>query len=222
MMEATLAFATAQVEENESRQRAGDVAGLTHSEAGAMAAHELQRTLVLLDSLEGEDWEQPTACTLWNVRDMTSHLAGACAGFASFAEFRQQYLQNPYLRQAEMSIDGINQRQVEDRAGVAPDDLIAELRAVGPKATRTRQRLPGLLRALPVPFGPPLGTVPVSYLTDLIYTRDMWRHRLDICQATGREMEVTAGHDARVTALVVRDLARKLAPDAARATPSGG
>ena len=210
MMEATLTLATAQVVENQSRQRAGDVAGLTHSEAGAMAAHELQRTLAVLDSLEAEDWEQPTACTLWNVRDMTSHLAGACAGFVSFSEFRRQYLQNPYMRQARVSIDGINQRQLEDRAGAAPAELIAELRAVGPKAIRTRQKLPGLLRALRVPFGPPLGTVPVAYLTDLIYTRDMWMHRLDICQTTGREMEVTTGHDGRVTALVVRDLARKL------------
>ena len=37
-------------------------------------------------------------------------------------------------------------------------------------------------------------------------------HRLDICKATGREMVQTPRHDGRITALVVRDLARKLRP----------
>jgi uncharacterized protein (TIGR03083 family) len=56
---------------------------------------------------------------------------------------------------------------------------------------------------------PPLGFVPLAYLTDLIYTRDMWMHRLDICRATGRAMEITPGHDGRIVALVVRDLNRR-------------
>ena len=141
---------------------------------------------------------------------MAAHLAGACAGHASWAEFKRQNIQNPYLPEAEMKIDGINQRQVEDRAEATPNDLIAELREVGPKAIRTRQRLPGLLRAIPVPFGPPLGTVPIGYMTDLIYVRDMWMHRVDICQATGREMALTPDHDGRIIALVMRDLGKRL------------
>jgi hypothetical protein len=35
-------------------------------------------------------------------------------------------------------------------------------------------------------------------------------HRLDICRATGREFELTAGHDGRITALVMKDVSRKL------------
>jgi hypothetical protein len=54
--------------------------------------------------------------------------------------------------------------------------------------------------------------VPLDYLIDLIYTRDMWMHRLDICRATGREMVQTPQHDGRITTLVVRDLARKHTP----------
>ena len=66
------------------------------------------------------------------------------------------------------------------------------------------------MRAIPVPFGPPLGTAPIGYLTDVIYLRDMWMHRLDICRATGREMKLTPEHDGRIVALVMRDLGIKL------------
>lgn len=183
---------------------------LTHLETGRLATAELERMLDLLGSLSAEDWQQPTACTLWNVREMATHLAGACAGYASWAEFKRQYIQNPYLREASPKVDGINRRQVEDRAEVTPTALIAELGEVGPKAIRTRQRLPWLLRAIPIPFGPPLGTKPIGYLTDLIYVRDMWMHRLDICRATGRQMALDPDHDGRLVALVMRDVAKNL------------
>lgn len=186
------------------------IPALGHKEAGKLAKAELECTLDRLESLSGDDWSQPTACTLWDVRDMAAHLAGACAGFASWQQFKRLYLQNPYIREAEMAIDGINRLEVEDRAGDPPEEIIAELREVGPRAIRTRQRLPWLLRSLPIPFGPPLGTVPVGYLTDLIYIRDMWMHRVDICFATGRSMTFTPGHDDRIVALVVRDLEKKL------------
>ena len=88
----------------------------------------------------------------------------------------------------QMMVDGMNERQLADRAGRTPDQLISELRAVGPKGIRTRQRLPWPLRKLPIPWGPPLGTTPVDYLTDLIYTRDTWMHRADICRAAGMRM----------------------------------
>ena len=35
-------------------------------------------------------------------------------------------------------------------------------------------------------------------------------HRYDICAATGKKMVVTSEHDGRLTALVVRDIGRKL------------
>jgi hypothetical protein len=107
-------------------------------------------------------------------------------------------------------VDALNQIQIEDRAGASPAELMAELEQVGPKAIATRQGLPLLLRALRVPFGPPLGFVRVDYLTDLIYPRDTWCHRLDICRATGREMILTAEHDGRIMALVMRELAAKI------------
>jgi hypothetical protein len=109
-----------------------------------------------------------------------------------------------------MLVDAANARQISDRAECSPAELINELRNVGPAAIRSRQKLPWLLRVLTVPMGPPLGTVPVAYLTDLIYTRDTWMHRVDICRATGKNMVQTSEHDGRIVALIIRDLAKKL------------
>ena len=59
-----------------------------------------------------------------------------------------------------------------------------------------------------MPFGPPLGTRPIGYLTDRIYTRDAWMHRVDIARATGRELVLTPEHDGRIVADVVAEWAR--------------
>jgi hypothetical protein len=37
----------------------------------------------------------------------------------------------------------------------------------------------------------------------------MWMHRLDICKATGRKMQLDSAHDARIIALIIYDLAMK-------------
>ena len=42
---------------------------------------------------------------------------------------------------------------------------------------------------------------------DVIYTRDTWMHRVDLAQATGLPLELTADHDGRLVADVVRDWA---------------
>jgi hypothetical protein len=110
-----------------------------------------------------------------------------------------------------MKIDAMNAQQLADRVGRSPAELISELCRVGPKAINTRQRLPWLLRKLRIiPFGPPHGTKSVGYLTDLIFTRDTWSHRMDICGATGQPFFQTAEHDGRLVALVMRDLAQRL------------
>lgn len=182
---------------------------LGHAEAYQMALVELQKFLELAESLDAAGWSRPTACSLWDVRQMVAHLAGAAEGYLSFKEFKRQNTSpelKRYAAQGLKNIDATNQLQVDDRANRTPAELIAELREIGPKAIYNRHKLPGWLRAVRLPI-PLLGFVPVGYLTDLIYTRDMWMHRLDICRATGREMRLAPDHDGRMVALVVRDLA---------------
>jgi uncharacterized protein (TIGR03083 family) len=182
---------------------------LTKEEAGQLARVELGRVIDLLEQLAGEDWEQATDCTEWNVKQMAAHLSGACAGHASWGEFRRQYVTNPHMKLREDKIHGVNRRQVIDRAGQAPAEHIAELKAVGERAIRTRQRIPGIIRAIRAPLQP-LGVVPVRYLLDTIYTRDQWMHRMDICRATGHDMHMTHAHDGRLMDLVAADMATKL------------
>ena len=184
------------------------IPALNHAEAGVMAREELNRLLAVFESLSEDDWGQPTDCTKWSVCDILAHQAGAYAGFASWGEFRRTMKAKP--GPGQMQIDAINAQQLADRAGRSPAELIGELHQVGPKAINTRQRLPWPLRKLRVPMGPPLGTTAVEYLTDLIYTRDTWMHRVDICRATGRPFTQTPEHDGRSVALVLRDLAHKL------------
>jgi uncharacterized protein (TIGR03083 family) len=187
---------------------------LSHPEAAAMATVELECFLTLAESLAPTDWDQPTLCPLWNVRQVVAHVTGAAASYARWSEFRRQlspFVQRPYWQAGFSLPDALNQIQVDDRHTATLADLLAELREVGPRAIATRKRLPAVLRAVRLPL-PLLGVAPLGYLTDLIYTRDMWMHRLDLCRATGREMVQTPQHDGRITALVVRDLARKLTP----------
>lgn len=196
------------VEMRDDTLDAAQIPALAHDEAGAMAREELNRFLALVESLSGDDWQQATDCTEWTVRDILAHQAGSYAGSASWSEFKRHMSAKPGPDQ--MQVDAINACQLADRAGHSPADLISELRRVGPKGINTRQRLPWLLRKLPIPFGPPLGTVPIEYLTDLIFTRDTWMHRIDICRATDRPFLQTPEHDGRMVALVLRDLAQKL------------
>ena len=49
----------------------------------------------------------------------------------------------------------------------------------------------------------------MAYLFDVVLTRDPWMHRVDIARATGRELELTPGHDGRIVADVVGEWARR-------------
>jgi uncharacterized protein (TIGR03083 family) len=193
-----------------ARENARSIPGMTHAEAGQLATTELERLLSVVESLSGDDWNQPTDCTEWTVRDMVAHLAGACAAYTSWSEFFHQMVRNPYMRSAKAPVDAINRLQIEDRAGRSPEELVAELREVGPKAARNRYRVPWLVRNLRAPFGEPLGFALIGYLLNTIYTRDQWMHRADLCRTTGQTMRLTDQHDARIVELVLRDLAQKL------------
>jgi uncharacterized protein (TIGR03083 family) len=173
----------------------------------AAAEEEYRRLDVLLRSLTAEDWARPTDCTEWDVRAMVAHLAGAGASNASVRELLRQSWRARQVARTGDFVDKINEVQVRERADRSPAQLLTELAAVAPRAVRGRRRVPRPLRALPLPFGPPLGVRPLGYLLGRIYTRDAWMHRVDISRATGREPVLTADHDGRIVADVVAEWA---------------
>ena len=187
----------------------------TRQEAAGLMAVALDRFVDLLERLDPDDWGKPTGCTLWNVKEVAAHKAGSLAGFAGWAEFRRQVgpgARRPYRARGMSQLDAMNQIQVDDRADRTPAELIAELREAGPRAVRTCLRLPGPVRALPLPAPPPKGGfMTVAHLTDTILPRDLWMHRVDVAVATGKPFVQTPEHDGRVVALVVRELAQSLA-----------
>ncbi len=58
---------------------------------------------------------------------------------------------------------------------------------------------------------PPLDTRrwKYGYLVDIIFTRDTWMHRLDICRATGITWSSSPGHDGQLVADVTAEWARR-------------
>lgn len=181
---------------------------MDHEAWMAAATEEYRRLRELLGDLTAAEWAAPTDCTGWDVHAVVAHVVGAARASGRFAEaVRQQRLGRRLMPDADV-VDGMNAVQVRERADRTSDELVSELVDVAPRAVRARRRLPRPLRALPVPFGSPLGTRPLGYLTDCIYTRDVWLHRIDISRATGRPPALTADHDALIVADVVAEWAR--------------
>ena len=159
-----------------------------------------------LRSLTETEWRAPTVCPGWDVHAMVAHLCGAAAGNASIREsFRQARASRGY--DLPTFIDRVNEVQIAERRGAGPGDLVAELATAGSLGVRSRTRIPRPVRALVVPFGPPLGTRSVGYLMDRISPRDAWMYRVDIAAATGRALVLTPEHAGALVADVAAEWA---------------
>lgn len=180
---------------------------MTYDDWMASAAEEYRRLHALLQQLDPEDWSRPTDCDEWDVREMVSHLVGAAESTASIREMTRQAIRGHRVRRLGDLVDKMNALQVIERAHESGPRLTADLVDAGVRGVAARKRLPGPVRALRIPFGPPLGVRPLGYLMGAVYTRDAWLHRVDICRATGRSLELTAEHDGRIVADVVQEWA---------------
>lgn len=189
-----------------------EIAPLTHDEAMQMSTEELRRFQALVGSLSDADWSQSTACDLWTVKDIVAHQAAHVRGFTSLGSFLGQLsprLLRPYLKQGMSMLDAWNQSQVDLRRDATPAQLIAEINDHTTASLRGRDRIPAFVRSITLPAPGLDQPRSMGYVFDLIYTRDMWMHRMDICVATGRTMTIDSDHDRRIVALIVRDLAEK-------------
>jgi len=184
------------------------IASITADEAHALLSTELERFIALVKTLEDGDWGKATACTAWSVRDILAHQCGAYASGTGYGELFRQYLS--ILKGGKLPEDAINNTQLADRAGKSPMELIAELQVVGPIAARKWAYEFRLVKPVTIPHAT-AGSLNLRYLMWVTHSRDTWMHRLDICRATGRNFELTAQHDGRIVALVMRDVAKALA-----------
>ncbi len=197
---------------NETMVRVEDIAPINHREAMALAETEYKRFTDMLQQLKPGDWSNQTVCTDWNVRQLVAHVLGFAESNASFRVFVSG-MRRGKKRAAEKGYDhfihGMNEVQVEEREHLTSTELVGCWSEIWPKALEGRRRFPPFMRLVPVEFGPPIGKKPMgSYLMDLVFTRDTWMHRVDVCRAAGLDPVVTPDHDGRLIEDMVAEWAR--------------
>jgi uncharacterized protein (TIGR03083 family) len=189
--------------------RVQDIPPVGRAEATHLARAEYRRFSETLCSLGPDDWNRPTDCTRWTVKDVAAHIVGETEAFASLRELAHQWRLGPGVQReigAPELIDGVNEVQVRERRSLAPEQLIERMMGRAEAAVRLRARLPVPVRAVPVAF-PVVGRRSIGYLVDLVITRDVWMHRVDITRATGGTLVLTPEHDGRLVADMVADWA---------------
>lgn len=192
-----------------TRVRVDDIPVLRQPEADGVAAVEYRRYLHQIRALAPDDWGKPTDCTRWTVHDLVAHTVGQTQSLASLKELARQSRLGPKVQReigSTVPVDGTNEVEVRDRRDWTPQQLIDAYAEAIPAALRFRRRLPWPLRAIPVSFAPPdIPTKPLGYILHPVITRDVWMHRIDLWRATGAPLELTAGHDGRIVADLVRE-----------------
>ncbi|WP_197025348.1 maleylpyruvate isomerase family mycothiol-dependent enzyme [Nocardioides sp. URHA0032] len=184
-----------------------------HQTAMALAAEEYTRFADTLVGLAEEDWQMPTSCTGWTIRDMAGHTLGMAELAGSLPEMARQLIRasRAAKRSGKPQVDELTDLQVRKHEQLRVADLVGAVQRIGPKAVAGRRRRPALMRAMTIIDQGPDGASPerwkVGFLTDTILTRDPWMHRSDIAQALGRPMKLTREHDGVVVADVVAEWA---------------
>lgn len=185
---------------------ARDIPQADKAQAFTLRAAEIGTWTDLLATLSPDDWSRPTVCTLWNVKDIVGHLCGHAE------EDLQPWLfplrdRRAARRHPEMSkIDRHMQVQVEEHRELSPAQLHDRFLRLWPRANRRLRGTPDLIRRLQVPTGlPDPPKISLAYLHDVIHLRDLWMHRDDVCQATGKPF-VIGTHDRAAVEQVLRDL----------------
>ena len=188
----------------------------TDAQEVALAAYE--RLVTLLEHLEPADWQRPTECDGWDVAAMVGHVIGAGKAGASLRENLRQlrYGKRQAARFDGNSLDATNELQIHDHVDLRPTERIDALRAVAPAAVGGRLGLPRVLRRVPVPLdagGSTASGMPsrlfLGELMDVIYTRDVWLHTIDIARATSVAYEPDPDVDGRIVEDVVAEWARR-------------
>jgi uncharacterized protein (TIGR03083 family) len=174
-----------------------------------LAETEYDRTLTQLRTLQPADWTTATDCPAWDVHAVVSHVVGMAEMSASIPEQVRQ------MRAAGKAggefIDALTALQVAKHAHDTPAQLVARFAVVGPRAAKGRRRTPSVVRHRTMPVPQHVGTTTeqwtLGYLVDIILTRDLWMHRVDIARATGRNVQLTAEHDGELVADIVTEWA---------------
>lgn len=115
---------------------------------------------------------------------MALHVLGLSDAQASIRVFMHQFRLGLPLNKEIGShhiVDGLNELQIRERDHLSNDDLVGQLRVIGPKAVKGRWGTPAPMRYLPFPIGPPIGWVPQGDSASMRGARLQAQPRTDPC-----------------------------------------
>ncbi|WP_432558124.1 maleylpyruvate isomerase family mycothiol-dependent enzyme [Granulicoccus sp. GXG6511] len=162
----------------------------------------------LVDGLAPDDWTRPTECTGWTVRHMVAHIAGSAECAVRKSTLLRVYASAGWnsRKAPDTFIDHMCAAQIAARADMTDREVAADLKRWARDAPARLAAAPGFIRRLRVPAasGAPKGAT-LSWFLDVINTRDVWMHRVDLARALGVARETTVAEPEAVRQ-VIRDL----------------
>jgi uncharacterized protein (TIGR03083 family) len=188
---------------------------LDRKTAMRLAAEEYTRFADALGQLNPADWDKPTDCPAWDVRQVACHTVGMAEMTAGIREGkRQQRIAGAdAAAQGIPFVDAMTALQVREREDWTPAQVVEGARSVAPRAARGRRMTPFFIRrrAMPMPqvVNGESEMWAIGYTVDTILTRDPWMHRVDLSRATGQPLVLTAEHDGVLVADVVAEWAER-------------
>jgi uncharacterized protein (TIGR03083 family) len=185
-----------------------DVPGIRHSEATGLAQSQYDRLLATLHDLSEEEWNAPTDCERWRVRDIIAHMTGwAEAVVSPPAMIRLMRAGRKRKNELGDALDAQNEVQVDAQRHLSTHEVLDEFEGLLPRFVKRRRLLGGAGRYVPY-LAPGIGRTNIGFVMNVIFTRDTFMHRIDIARATNRELEL-GEPEQRIVADVVRQWARE-------------
>ncbi|HZJ07102.1 MAG TPA: maleylpyruvate isomerase N-terminal domain-containing protein [Nocardioidaceae bacterium] len=135
---------------------------LGRQSAMRLAAQEYDRVVTLLEELTSAQWALATTCPGWDVRAMSGHVLGMAQMVASVPELARQQMasQKTAKRSGDASIDALTALQVAKNASLTTEEVVQQMRTVGPRAVRGRRRIPAVVRNRKMPEAQDVGGEP--------------------------------------------------------------
>ncbi len=170
--------------------------------------HTVQSVIDLGTALHTEDFEKPTACPGWTVKDQISHVVGLEAWIASGEDPAVKVPDYPYLRH---DLARFMEMHVEVRRRVPGPEVVAELISLLPERLafyRDPSLTPDTL------IRSPWGLAPAGRVLRN-RTMDVWVHEQDLREALGRPGDLDSAAASVFVDFFFDALPRLVAKDAA-------
>ena len=146
----------------------------------------LRELLDMLTGLSAEEWNKPTSCSLWSVKDVALHLLGGDVGILSRKRDQFLFTGGPAHKREELValINNLNDLWVKATRRISPRLLCELLGFTGTQVCEYFQSLDPLAAGDPVDWAGP-GPAPVWLDLAREYT-ERWHHQQQIRDAVGK------------------------------------